>query len=197
MVTYILIALTCVVSFICFSNRELFERLAFIPYRVAHKNEWYRVTTHGFVHADFTHLLVNMFTFWSFGVYIERMFQLLHFGKFSFILLYWGGMIVASIGDIIKQKDNPSFLSIGASGAVSSVLFTYIFFEPFGTILLFAIIPIPSLLFGIVYLIYCQYMARRGEGNINHSAHFYGAVFGFIFPLLIRPSLLSSFLSHF
>ncbi|WP_080903887.1 rhomboid family intramembrane serine protease [Parabacteroides sp. Marseille-P3160] len=197
MITYILIAITCAVSFICFSNRSLFEKLALIPFRVVRNHEWYRIITHGFVHADSMHLLVNMFTFWSFGVYIETLFLSMEFSEGVYLLLYFGGMVVASIGDLIKQKGNPAFISIGASGAVSSVLFTYIFFEPFGKILLFAVLPIPSLLFGVLYLIYCQYMARRAKDNINHYAHFYGAIYGFCFPLLVEPSLINLFLSHF
>lgn len=197
MVTYMLIAATVAVSYFCFNNRVLFEKLAFVPYRIVRSKQWYRLVTHGFVHADGMHLLVNMFTFWSFGIYIERLFQQLGYGIFYFLSLYFGGMIVASLYDLIKRYRDPGFCSIGASGAVSAVLFTAIFFDPWSKILLFAIIPIPGIIFGVLYLIYCQYMARRSTDRINHYAHFYGAVFGFVFPLLIDPTLIRFFISRF
>ncbi|WP_106828829.1 rhomboid family intramembrane serine protease [Parabacteroides pacaensis] len=197
MVTYIIVGITVVVSYICFNNREWFIRLALIPYFTVKRNEWYRLITHGFVHADFTHLFVNMFTFWSFGTYMEHLFRYLGYGNGGYMGLYFGGMIVASIPDLIKHHNNPNYVSIGASGAVSAVLFSSIFFDPWSKILLFAVIPIPGLVFGILYLFYCQYMNKRGGDNINHNAHFYGAVYGFIYPALLNPSLIKVFLSHF
>lgn len=197
MITYVLIAVTVVVSYICFNNKALFEKLAFVPYLVVKKKQWYRLITHGFVHADSVHLLVNMFTFWSFGVYIERIFDYMGFGAVNFLILYFGGMVVSCLYDLIKRHDNPSYASIGASGAVSAVLFSSIFFDPWAKILLFAVIPVPGIIFGFIYLAYCQYMARRSKDNINHNAHFYGAMFGFIYPILLNPSLIRAFLSHF
>lgn len=197
MTTYIIIGITAILSYICFNNKELFGKLALSPYRIAKNNEWHRIITHGFVHADTTHLLVNMFTLWSFGTYIEEGFQYLDLGTGGFLGLYFGGMIAASVYDLVKHRNDPYYRSIGASGAISAVLFTSIFFNPFGTILLFAIIPIPGILFGPLYLVYCQYMNKRGGDNINHNAHFYGAVYGLIYPLLLRPSLIHSFLSNF
>lgn len=196
MFSYIIIAITVAVSYLCFSNREWFEKLAFIPYIVVKKKEWYRLLTHGFVHADTTHLLVNMFTFWSFGTYMEELFEYVGFGSVGFLSLYFGGMIAASLYDVYKQKENPYYISIGASGAVSAVLFCSIFFNPWGKILLFAVIPVPGILFGLLYLVYCQYMAKKAGDNINHNAHFYGALFGFLFPLVLRPSLVDVFLSQ-
>lgn len=196
-VTYIIIGLTLLISFACFSNRERFMKLAFIPYRMIRDKEWCRIVTHGFVHADSTHLLVNMFTFWSFGLYIERSFNYLGFGRMGYVGLYVGGMIAASLYDLVKQRENPYYVSIGASGAVSAVLFSSILFDPWGKILLFAVIPIPGILFGVLYLVYCQYMAKRGGDNINHNAHFYGAVYGLFYPVLLEPQLLRGFLAHF
>lgn len=199
MITYILIGLTALVSWFCLSNRELFLKLALIPYRIVKNNEWYRVITHGFVHADMMHLLVNMFTFWSFGTYIEQYFGALGFGGGAFPGLYFGGMIVASLYDLIKRRNDPYYISIGASGAVSAVLFSYILLKPLGMIYFFAVLPVPAILFGVLYLVYCQYMAKRGGDNINHNAHFYGAVYGFLYPLLLDPSLIRAFIGglHF
>ena len=197
MATYIIIGITVVLSFMCFNNTNLFYKLAFIPYRTIKNNEWYRLITHGFIHADTMHLFVNMFTFWSFGTYIEAIFKYQGFNTGDFLILYFGGMIVASIYDLIRRRNDPHFVSIGASGALSAVLFTSIFFDPWGKILLFGIIPIPGIIFGLIYLAYCQYMAKQAKDNVNHNAHFYGAFFGFIFPMLLRPSLFHTFLSHF
>jgi len=197
MLTYTIIIVTIIISFMCFNNRQLFDKLALSPYRVVHAREWFRLITHGFVHADGTHLFVNMFTFWSFGTYIEKVFEVTGWGKGNYLLLYFGAMLVASIPDLIRYRNASWYASIGASGAVSAILFTSIFLNPWDKILLFAVLPVPGILFGVLYLIYCQYMARRGGDNINHNAHFYGAVFGFVFPLFLEPDLFSAFLSHF
>ena len=197
MFTDLLIIVTAAVSIVCFNKYQLFEHLSLKPYCVVQHQEWWRIITHGFVHADWIHLLVNMFTFWSFGGYIETAFEYLGFGKWAFLTLYFGGMVAASISDIIRYRNAEWYTSIGASGAVSAVLFAAIFLNPWDKILLFAIIPIPGILFGVLYLAYCQYMARQGGDNINHNAHFYGAVFGFVFPILLEPRLFQMFLSHF
>lgn len=197
MVTYIIVLVTAVVSIACFSNRKLFNELAFSSYRVVNNREWYRVITHGFVHADYTHLIVNMFTFWSFGTYMESWFEATGFGVGYYLLLYFGGMVVASVYDIVKYRKDPYYMSIGASGAVSSVLFAAIFLNPWEKILFFAVIPVPGIIFALCYLAYTQYMAKQGGGNINHYAHLYGAIYGFIFPILLEPSLLQRFLDSF
>jgi len=128
---------------------------------------------------------------------MEATFKYVGFGTGGYLALYFGGMIIASVYDLIKRRDNPHYISIGASGAVSAVLFTSIFFNPWGKILFFAILPIPGIIFGFIYLAYCQYMAKQGGDNINHNAHFYGAVYGFVFPLLLEPSLIHTFLANF
>ena len=196
MITYAILIVTVVVSIACFSNDSLFNKLSYSPYRMIHSKEWYRIISHGFVHADWVHLFVNMFTFLSFGQYVESAFRYLGFSGGSFLLLYFGGMIAASLYDLWKYRDNRYYTSIGASGAVSAVLFTAIFLNPWDKIYLFAAIPIPGIVFGFVYLWYCQYMAKRGGDNINHNAHFYGAVYGFIFPILLEPGLLQIFIQQ-
>lgn len=196
MITYIIIGAAVIISFWGFSNRSVIDKLAFQPYRIIHNNEWYRFITHGFVHGDTMHLLVNMFTFWSFGQFIEGTFRQMGFGSLAFLTLYFGGMIIASVFDLAKFKNNPGYSSIGASGAVSAVLFAFITFRPLGKIYLFAAIPIPAILFGVAYLIYCQYMAKNAKDNINHNAHFYGAVFGFLFPMLLSPQLFTQFIGQ-
>ena len=199
MLTYLIIAVTAVVSFLGFRNRKLFYALSLSPWSVSRKKQWYRLVTHAFVHGDLTHLLVNMLVFWSFGMNIERIFGALAMqgaifnAQAAFLLLYFGGVIVSALPDLIRQRKNPYYNSIGASGAVSSVLFASIFFHPWGMIYFMAVVPIPSIVFGVAYLWYESYMQRRGGDNINHGAHIWGALYGMVFLILLNPL----FLRHF
>ncbi|MDL2230717.1 rhomboid family intramembrane serine protease [Alistipes sp. OttesenSCG-928-L06] len=202
-ITLVIIVLTALVSILCFNSAELFGLLSLKPYRVIEHKEWWRVLTHAFVHGDYVHLLVNMIVLYSFGGYVEQYFKLLHSEGWigspvgAYLALYFGGMIAASVHDLVKNRKNPYWSSIGASGAVSAVVFASIFFQPWGKILLFGIIPIPGILFGILYLAYTQCSAKRGKDNINHYAHLYGALFGFVFPLILNPMLIYDFLEAF
>ena len=134
--TYIIIFLTIIVSIAALRNRTLFDRLSLVPYRVVHDRQWWRVITHGFVHGDYVHLAVNMFVLLSFGQFIERFFGayqqigLVSNGDLWYLLLYFGGMVAASVYDLIRYRNNPRYASIGASGAVSAVVFASIFFNP-------------------------------------------------------------------
>ncbi|MGM0498305.1 MAG: rhomboid family intramembrane serine protease [Bacteroidota bacterium] len=200
--TIIIILVTGAISLWAFSNNSIMNKFQLNPYQVYHENQWYRLLTHGFLHGDWIHLLVNMFVFFSFGTAIENQFEILSDkGMISnnilhFFILYFGGMIIATLSTVLKNKNNPDYNSIGASGAVSAVVFTYIFFSPTNSLLLMGIVPIPAILFGVLYLIYSQYMSRRSGGNVNHDAHFYGAVFGFVYPILLKPDLLDSFIKQ-
>ena len=196
MLTYLIIGTTVIISFICFNRQELVNRFSFNAYAILKRKEFYRLVTHGFIHADMTHLFFNMFTFYFFGVYMESIFVNIGFGPWGFIGLYFGGMIFSSFFDLIKYRDNIFYQSIGASGAVSAILFASIIFNPWGSIVLFAVIPVPGIIFGVLYIFYCQYMAKRASDNVNHNAHFWGAIFGLIYPMLLKPSLLFLFLNQ-
>ncbi|MGL5681511.1 MAG: rhomboid family intramembrane serine protease [Marinifilaceae bacterium] len=197
MLTYLIIGVTAILSFVCFNNFQISQWLSLKPYNIVHKGQWYRIITHGFVHADWAHLLVNMITFWSFGIYME---QVLHAagnrGGGAFLLLYFGGMIFATIPDIIRYRNAVWYASIGASGAVSAVLFAAIFINPWSNILFFGVIPIPGVLFGVLFLVYCKFMSQQHSDNINHTAHFLGAVYGFFLPGLLYPHLWQAFFNH-
>ncbi|MCC8089279.1 MAG: rhomboid family intramembrane serine protease [Rikenellaceae bacterium] len=203
MITYIIIFVTSIVSILCFNNRELFDKLSLKPYKITKNNEWYRIITHSFVHGDYIHLIINMFVLYSFGSWVEELWKMkeragiVANGTICYLILYFGGMIIASINDVIKNRNNPNYTSIGASGAVSAVIFTSIFFYPWNKIYFFGVLPIPGLLFGILYLAYSQYMSKKEGGIINHLAHFYGAVYGFLFPILINSSFIYDFLNNF
>ena len=200
--TILLVAITSVISILAFNSREIFDKLQLNPYAVIHKKEWYRVISHGFIHADWIHLFINMFVLYSFGKSVEHIFKQLAYEGYikspvlSFVLLYFVSMIFATVTTIKKQKDNYWYNSVGASGAVSAVVFTHIFFFPLQSIQLYAIIPIPGIVLGVAYLIYSHYMSRRSKDNINHDAHFIGAVFGFLFPIVLEPKLINVFLNQ-
>lgn len=198
--TIIIIVVTILVSILAFSNQSIMDKLDFSPYRTIHSKEWHRLVTHGFVHADYVHLFVNMFVLMSFGTAVESIFKSLAYSgiiqnaTLHFSALYFGGIIIASLTTLKKYKDNYYYHSVGASGAVSAIVFTYIFFDPLGKLLFMFIIPIPAIVFGIVYLGYSYYMSKKESDHINHDAHFVGSIFGFIYPLLIDPKLIFVFL---
>ena len=200
--TILLIIITSAISILAFNNREIFDKLQLNPYSVYHKKQWYRVISHGFLHADWAHLFVNMFVLFFFGRSVENEFERLAINGtikspvFPFVLLYFASMVFATVTSIAKQKDNIWYNSVGASGAVSAILFTHIFFQPLAKLYFYAVIPIPGIIFGVLYLGYSHYMSRRGNDNINHDAHFIGAVFGFLFPLLLDPKLINVFLGQ-
>ena len=200
--TFVFIIITCIVSILSFNNEQLFSKLQFNPYQVYHRKEYYRLISHGFVHADWMHLLVNMFVLYSFGTAVESYFGqleaagMMQYGKAWFAFMYLAAIIFASVTTLKKHKDDIFYNSVGASGAVSAVLFCSIFFNPWAKLGLYFVIPVPAIIFGAGYLIYSQYMSKRGTDNINHDAHFIGAVFGFLFPLLIKVSFISIFINQ-
>jgi membrane associated rhomboid family serine protease len=125
---------------------------------------------------------------------MESSFNQTGSGTAGYLGLYFGGMIFSSLYDLISKKNSLNYHSIGASGAVSAILFSYILFNPWGILLMFAIIPVPAIVFGVLYLVYCQYMSKRSKDNINHNAHFYGAIYGFVFPVILHPASMQIFI---
>jgi membrane associated rhomboid family serine protease len=184
---------------LAFRRRELFYRLDLSPVRIVQKREYYRIFSHAFLHADYVHLGINMLVLYSFGSYIEQIFAeleaqgVIFSGAFFYILLYISSMALSSLPTVTRYRNDAGYSAVGASGAVSAVIFTYIFFAPLEKIYFYMVLPIPGIIFGILYLVYSSFMGRRGTDNINHSAHFWGAVVGFIFPLLLEPGLISVF----
>lgn len=195
MITYIIIAITCLVSYQAFNNQELFEKLSFKPYKVVHNKEYYRLITNGFVHADWTHLFFNMLTLYFFGRTQEQIFTAVN-GEISFILFYLLSIPASSLISLFQHKDDPRYSAIGASGAVNAVLFSFILINPFSTIYVF-VIPIKAILFAILFLIYSSYMAKKNMDNIGHEAHISGAIFGVIFTILTIPNVINHFISQF
>ena len=199
MITIIIIAITAIVSLLAFYNREVFSKLQFNPYSIYHNNQWYRFFSYSLIHADWPHLLINMFVLLSFGRAVEYAMQAYFSekGVLFFILLYVGGVLFSVLFDFGRHKDNIYYNAVGASGAVSAIVFSSILFNPLGKIYFYFIpIGIPAVIFGVLYLVYSVYMARRGRDNIGHSAHFWGAIFGFAFTILLKPELFKHFLAQ-
>ena len=201
--TLLIIIITVGVSLMANSNADLYAKMMFNPYQVVHRNEWYRVFSHGFIHDRNTifHLIFNMYVLYSFGDIVEQILGNAlgqGLGIAFYLILYFGGMLVATIPSIVKHKDNIHYNSLGASGAVSAVLFATIAFIPFegGIGILFIPISIPPLVFGVLYIAYEVYMGKRGGTNIAHDAHIYGALFGFVFVLLFVPNAFSNFITQ-
>jgi membrane associated rhomboid family serine protease len=191
-----IIIITSLISIYAFTNQAIFDKFRFNAYFIKHNKEGWRFLTYGFLHANWVHLVINMFVFYSFGKTVLGMYMAYFEMKayIYFILLYIGGIVFSVLVDFGKNKDNIYYNAVGASGAVSAIVFASIILYPAGKIMLFPIpFPIPSVIFGILYLVYSAYMARKGTGNIGHSAHFWGAVFGIAFTVALKPAIITIF----
>lgn len=194
-ITLIILLLTCVISFTAFSNEKITNDLIFYPTAVTNHNQWYRFITCGFIHADFMHLAFNMYTFYLFGDMVERAFTAIfgEMGKALYILMYVSSLVVCLLPTYFKHRNDYYYRSLGASGAVSAVIFIGIFLNPTMGMGIFPIpFHIPAFIFGPLYLGISAYLAKKGHGNINHSAHIWGAIYGVVF-LVITSQFLSPF----
>ena len=196
-ITIIIIGITVLVSILSLNNHELFDKLKFNAYDVKHSNQWYRFFTYGFVHAGWMHLFINMLVLYSFGGVVEAYFTNYFPEKhiLYFLLLYAGGLILSIIPAFGKNKNNVFYNAVGASGAVAAVIFASIILHPTGKIYFFFIpIGIPAPVFGVLYVAYEYYMGKRANDNIGHDAHLWGAIFGLIFTIAIKPEIVLMFL---
>lgn len=189
-ITISLIIANFIFSLIGFSNAELVDKAIMWPYRVARENQYIRFITSGFLHADWMHLIFNMFTLFFFGRNLEIYFS--HYGlggNLSFLLLYFLGLIVSDIPSYIKHKDDPAYRSLGASGAVSSVIFGTIVFSPWKSIYIYGALSISAALYAALYIFYCVYMSKKSSDNVNHDAHLWGSLFGMAFTLVLIATM--------
>ena len=200
-ITVIIIAITVIISIAGFQSEKVMNDLIFYPPAITNNHQYYRFITCGFLHADFGHLFFNMYALYLFGQGVEQIFKAL-FGDYAgilYVLMYLAALAVCLIPSYSKNKSNPNYRSLGASGAVSAVAFAYILFNPLqGVGLIFIPIFIPGFLFGIIYLIVSYFLDRKGGGRINHSAHIWGALFGIVF-LIFTSNLIADYpiLQHF
>jgi membrane associated rhomboid family serine protease len=184
-ITFSLMAANIIFSLIGFSNAAFVNKTIMWPYVIKREKEYYRFITSAFIHADWLHLIFNMFSFYFFGKAIEYYFSQYGLGgNISYVLLYFLGLIIADIPSYIKNQDNNSYRALGASGAVSAVIFACILFQPWGTILIY-FIPMPFIVFAFLYLAYCIYMSKKNIGYVNHDAHLWGSIFGLAFTFLL------------
>lgn len=194
MITAGIILLNVLISLAAlYGSEKLYDKGMLRPYRTIRTNSWYELVSSGFLHGSFTHLLVNMMVLFFFGSVMEEVL-----GNMQFILLYFSALIVSGIPSLIKHKNNPQYATIGASGAVEAVLFSYIFVFPTEKLILLLLpIPIPAWFFGLAFIGYSIFESKRGEGNINHTAHITGAVWGVLYMILFVPNGVDHILTIF
>lgn len=192
-VTLALIAVTVVVSWQAWDKPRLLDRLILWPPAVERQRQYDRLLTHGFIHADWGHLIFNMIALYSFGPAMESYFA----GRITaigYLVFYLSAVVIAILPTYVRHKQDASYRSLGASGAVSAVLFAFILLDPWAGIYVFLIpVAIPAFLFAGLYLGYTIWMDKRGGDNVNHSAHLWGALYGVGFTLLLNPELAARF----
>lgn len=195
--TLAIIILTSAVSLYAINQREVLHKFMMNPYMVTQRGQYYRLITSGLIHADFAHLFFNMFSLYFFGTNLEYIFGLIFgdLGPVYFIALYVLGIIVSDLPTLLKHKNNPGYNSLGASGAVSSVIFACILFDPLADLLIY-FIPVKGFIFAIIYLVYSYISAKRSRDGINHDAHLYGALFGILFCIVLYPHSLQIFIEE-
>jgi membrane associated rhomboid family serine protease len=195
-ITLVIIIITCIITLTGFKNGKVVDDLIFWPPAISKKHQYYRFITCGLIHADYMHLIFNMLTLYFFGTIMEVYYQgQLGLQKWYYLALYIGALIVSNIPTYIKHYKDYDYRSLGASGAVSAVLFAFILLRPWQRIYVI-VFPVPAIIYGGLFLFYSAYMSRKGGDHVNHDAHFYGALFGVIFTIAIRPDVIEVFMNE-
>lgn len=184
-----IIILTGIASITAFQNHVFFEKALFRPYVMKQNNEWWRWISNGFIHADYQHLIVNMLALYFFAPYVEEAFNSITNNQSGllFVVFYLSALVMSGMYDYYRHLNNYAYSALGASGAVAAVIFAFIVYNPFESIYLYYVIKLPAWIFGFLYLFYEYYMGKKQMDNIGHHAHFFGALYGFVFPILIHP----------
>lgn len=182
--------ITILTSIMAFSNDNLYGNMVLHPYSVYRKQRVYTVITSGLIHNDWMHLFFNMLSYYFFAFQLEAVL-----GHWQFGLLYVASLILSDLPTVYKHKNDDWYHSLGASGAVSAVIFSAILFNPLTKMMIMPIpIGIPAVLFGVLYLIYCNYASKYSRDNINHDAHMFGALSGLLITIILYPHIVNSFL---
>ena len=197
-VTLIFVIITVLISLYAWNSESLTRKWIFNPYSVKHRSQYYRFITSGFLHGGFVHLLFNMLVLYMFGEHVEAEFIRFYgdMGTVLFGSLYLFGIIVSDIPTFLKYKDQPHYNALGASGGVSSILFSYILFYPTNKLYLYGILGLPGIAWALLYIVYSYYMGKQQIDNVNHDAHLYGGLFGVVFTILIIPGVIPHFISQ-
>ncbi len=195
--TLILVIMTGIISYQGFNNPAVNAKLMLYPVQMKARGEWYRFITHGFIHADWSHLIINMIVLYQFGEFLENAFVQVFgagIGQILYVALYLSAIIISAIPSYFQHQDNPGYAAVGASGATSALVFGFVLFNPWEW---FLFPPLPALLFGVAYLWYSSYMEKRGMDNIGHNAHFWGAVYGVVFTIISAFALAPELINYF
>jgi membrane associated rhomboid family serine protease len=193
-ITLGIILVTAAISYFAFSNARLMNALILWPPAVSRGGQVHRLVSYGLVHADFQHLLFNMITLYFFGGTMERLFEP-YIGAVGFVLFYASALLVSILPTFMRHREDPNYRSLGASGAVSAVLFAYILIDPWSLLFVF-FIPVPAIIFAVLYIGYTIWAEKRGGDNINHQAHLWGAVYGVLFTVMLEPRVPGLFLER-
>ena len=194
MLTLILIAVTVLVSWLAFDRPRLLDRLILWPPAIDRQKQYDRLLTHGFIHADWQHLLFNMITLFFFGRFAEQVISSM-IGPVGFVLFYLSAIVIAILPTYLRHRHDVQYRSLGASGAVSAVLFAFILVQPWSLIFVF-FLPVPAIVYGAFFVGYSIWMDRQGTDNTNHNAHLSGAIYGVLFMLLMEPRIAGVFLQR-
>jgi membrane associated rhomboid family serine protease len=194
MITLLIILVTCVVSILAFRNQRLMDDLILWPPALSRSREYYRLVSYGLVHADTGHLFFNMISLYFAGRIMEEFFTEA-MGPLGFLTFYIGALLFSILPSYIANRRNASYRSLGASGAVSAILFSFILLAPWSRIYLI-IVPMPAIIYAVLFVGYSIYMDKRGGDNVNHSAHLWGAVYGVIFTIALNPAVLPHFVNE-
>lgn len=187
--TLLIILATIGISLLAMNDANWKYKLIFSPTLIEEKKQWYRFLSCGFIHADYLHLGVNMYVLYMFGEQVEEFFKSeIPNGGIKFIIMYLGTIMLANGRTFFKERHNHHYFSLGASGGVSGIVFSFMLLDPMAELgFLFIPIPIPAFVFGPLYLLYSHYMSRKGGDNINHDAHLWGALAGIVFTFISYP----------
>lgn len=188
--TLLILLVTVAISFAALGNEGLYHKFLLNPYQAIHGKQFWRFLTSGFIHNSYIHLGFNMFTFFFFGGLVKETF-IYRLGETDgtvlFVILYISAIVISDLPVAFKHKDNPGYNSLGASGAVSAIVFASILYYPTNNIYLFGLIGLPGFILGAIYVIYSYTQGKNMADNINHEAHLYGAIYGLIFGLVVYP----------
>jgi membrane associated rhomboid family serine protease len=185
-------AITILTSVMAFSNDNLYANLILHPYSVSRRHRVYTVITSGLIHNDWMHLFFNMLSFYFFAFRLEPLL-----GHWQFGLLYFVSLILSDLPTVYKHRNDDWYHSLGASGAVSAVIFSAILFNPLDKMMIMPIpIGIPAVIFGVLYLVYCNYASKYSRDNINHDAHMFGALSGLLITIILQPHVVHGFIEQ-